>query len=134
MKDLFANPLALRAAVVGVFGGIGLLLTSIYSRRGPLIYPVYAALLAALTMLLARYSEMSFGDRFAAALVGFTVASLMAYITVGILAKRVRDADVAEGRLPPDAKGVSLLGHAWRWVALLGIGAIVSTAVAFVSG
>src|SRR5881392_635435 len=108
MKDLLANPVVLRAMVVGVFGGIGLSLTSIYSRRGPLIYPVYAAILAALAMLLARHSQLPYNVRAFAALVGFTTATLLSYITVGILATRQRDALMAKGRLPPDAKGVSL--------------------------
>ena len=43
-----ALPLVLRAGVVGIFGGAGLVLTQMYSRRGPLIFPVYAAILAAL--------------------------------------------------------------------------------------
>jgi hypothetical protein len=133
MRDLISNPLVLRAVVVGVFGGVGLSLTSIYSRRGPLIYPVYAALLAALAMVLARRSQMAYDVRVLAALVGFTTASLILYVTVGILAGRQRAALVAEGRLKPGAKGVSLLGHVWRWGFLLSIGGIVSAALAFVS-
>jgi hypothetical protein len=134
MLDLILNPLVLRAAVVGVFGGIGLSLTSIYSRRGPLIYPVYASLLAALTLLLAKRSETSFGIRIAAALAGFVIATLISYATVGVLAERQRKRLVDEGRLDPGAKGVSPLGHAWRWALLLGIGTIASAAIAFVAG
>ena len=91
MKDLIANPLVARALVVGIFGGIGLSLTSIYSRRGPMIYPVYAALLAALTLLLARYSQLSYSIRASAALVGFATATFISYLTVGVLANRQRD-------------------------------------------
>jgi hypothetical protein len=133
MRDFIANPLVLRAMVVGVFGGVGLSLTSIYSRRGPLIYAVYAALLAALAVLLARRSQMPYDVRVLAALVGFTTASVISYVTVGILARRRRAALVAEGRLQPGATGVSLLGHVWRWGFLLSIGVIVSAALAFVS-
>ena len=133
MKDLIANPLVARALVVGIFGGAGLSLTSIYSRRGPMIYPVYAALLAALTMLLARHAQLTYGVRVTAALVGFATATLMSYVTVGVLANRQREVLVAEGRLPHNARGVSLLGHVWRWAFLLGTGAIVSAALAFIS-
>src|SRR5262245_60257873 len=122
MKDLVSNPLVLRAAVVGLFGGVGLSLTSIYSRRGPLIFPVYAALLACLALLLARHSQSSFGLRTASALVGFTTATLMSYVTVGVLARRHREVLVAEGRLLPNSGGVSALGHLCRWALLLGIG------------
>ncbi|HSQ31455.1 MAG TPA: hypothetical protein VLN49_16480 [Gemmatimonadaceae bacterium] len=134
MKDLLANPLVLRAAVVGLFGGVGLSLTSIYSRRGPLIYPVYAALLPSLALLLARQSQSSFALRTTAAFVGFTVATLMSYITVGVLASRHREVFVAQGRLAPNSGGVSPLGHVWRWALLSGIGIIASAAIAFVSG
>jgi hypothetical protein len=133
MKVLFANPLVLRAAVIGLFGGFGLSLTSIYSRRGPMIFPVYAALLASLALLLARQSQVSFGLRTTAAFVGFTIASLIAYVTVVILADRSREALVAQGRLHRSAKGVSALGHLWRWALLLSIGTLASAAVAFVS-
>ena len=50
LVSVFSNPALPRAIVVGLFGGAGLALTSIYSRRGPLIYPVYAAILAALAL------------------------------------------------------------------------------------
>jgi hypothetical protein len=133
MKDLIANPLVARALVIGIFGGVGLALTLIYSRRGPTIYRVYAALLAALTMLLARHSELSYASRVAAALVGFVTATLASYVTAGILASRQREALIAEGRLPRGAHGVSLVGHAWRWAFLLSTGALVSAALAFIS-
>ena len=134
MTDLLANPLVLRAAVVGLFGGIGLSLTFIYSRRGPLIFPVYAALLAALALLLAQQSTIAFGLRTAAAFVGFTVATLISYVTVGIHANRNRETLVAEGRLAANARGLSLVGHLWRWALLLSIGMVASAGVAFVSG
>ena len=98
-----------------------------------MIYPVYAALLAALALLLARYAQLGYAVRMSAALVGFATATLMSYMTVGILAKQQREVLVAEGRLRPGARGVSVLGHVWRWAFLLGIGAIVSAAIAFVS-
>ena len=134
MKDLIANSLVARALVVGMFGGVALSLTSLYSRRGPMIYPVYAALLVILGLLLARHSQFSYAVRVAAALVGFVTASAISYATVGILAQRQRDVLITAGRLAGDANGVSFLGHLWRWGLLLGTGAIVSAALAFVSG
>jgi hypothetical protein len=58
VTDLIADPLVVRAAAVGAFGGVGLALTSIYSRRGPLIFPGYAALLVVLALLLAIIREL----------------------------------------------------------------------------
>lgn len=135
VPDLLANPAFSRAVVLGVFGGAGLALTAIYSRRGPLIYPAYATLLAALTLLLARYNGMSFSERFAAALAGFLVASAALYITVGILSDRQRRRLVAEGRLPASAldSRLPLWGHAWRVGFLLAVGAITSAGIAYIS-
>ena len=124
-----------QAVVIGTFGGVGLVLTTIYSRRGPMIYPVYAAILAALTLLLARYSALPFSVRFSACLAGFLMANMVLYPVVGILAQRQRRELVSQGRLPATAlKGsINLLGHSWRIGALIGVGAIVSAAAAFVS-
>jgi hypothetical protein len=133
MKDLIANPLVVRALVVGIVGGVGLSLTSIYSRRGPMIYPAYAALLSALALLLARHSQTTYLVRASAALVGFATANFILYVTAALLANRQRGALVVEGHLPRNAAGVSLLGHAWRWAFLLGAGAIVSAALALIS-
>jgi hypothetical protein len=134
VPDLIANALFLRAVVVGVFGGLGLALTIIYSRRGPMIYPVYAALLAALALLLARHDSLPYMSRATGALAGFVVANVFAYAAVAFKASRERRFLVAQGRLPPDAKGVTLLGHLWRWGFLISIAAIVSAAIAYVAG
>jgi hypothetical protein len=129
------NPAVSRAAVLGAFGGAGLALTSLYSRRGPMIYPVYAAILAALAVLLSRYSDLPYLSRVFAALVGFCVATAASYVTVGILADRQRRLLVAQGRLPASALHVrlSIAGHAWRIGALLTIGTIASAGVAFIA-
>jgi len=68
LADFVEFPVLLRALVVGAFGGVGLALTTYFSRRGPLIFPVYAALLAALAVLLARYPALGYAPRYAAAL------------------------------------------------------------------
>ena len=135
LVSLFSNPALPRAIVVGLLGGAGLALTSIYSRRGPLIYPVYAAILAALALLLARYSTIAYSDRLVAALTGFCVASAALYVTSVVLADRARRRLVADGRLPASAltfRG-SVIGHAWRIAVLLAIGTLVSAGVAFIA-
>jgi hypothetical protein len=133
--SILANPALLRAVVIGAFGGTGLALTAIYSRRGPLIYPVYATILAALALLLARYPALTYVARLTAALTGFGVASAALYFTTGVLADRQRRRLVAQGRLPPAALHyhLSVLGHAWRIGMLVAIGTLVSAGVAFVS-
>src|SRR6266850_8069383 len=95
--DIGLSLVIAKALVIGLFGGAGLALTAIYSRRGPMIYPVYAALLASLTLLLTRFSSLSFGDRFKASLAGFLLASAMLYWVVGVLAERQRRELVAQG-------------------------------------
>jgi hypothetical protein len=132
--ELIENPAFPRALVVGAFGGIGLVLTTVYSRRGPLIFAPYAALLAALTLLLARYPGLAYGTRVAASLGGFLVASAALYVATVVLADRNRRRLVAEGRLPATAlHGVPLSGHAWRLGLLVGIGAVACAGIAFVA-
>jgi hypothetical protein len=66
MGDLVNHPAFPRALFIGVFGGAGLALTALYSRRGPMIFPVYAAILAALALLLARYPDLRYVERWTA--------------------------------------------------------------------
>ena len=134
LNGLFSVTLA-RASVLGVFGAISLALMVTYSRRGPLIYPVYAAILASLAMLLARDPTLTYGMRFDAALGGFAVSSFGLYVAVVLSARRSRRALVRAGRLPPSALNhhVSIVGHAWRIGLLLGVGAVASAGVAFIS-
>ena len=131
--DFLANPAFPRGIVVGVFGGAGLCLTILYSRRGPLIFVPYAALLAALTFLLSRYADLSYTSRFIAALSGFVVATAAGYITVSIMANRRRDVLRKEGRLPATAPGPSLWQRTWHVSLVLGLCGVASAAVAFVS-
>ena len=133
LTEALSNPALPRALVVGAFGGVGLVLTVLYSRRGPLIYPVYAALLAALALLLARYPAVPYAGRFGAALAGFAAASAPLYMAPGMLAERERRRLRRAGRLAPAAAGVPLVGHVWRLGFLLAVGAVVSAGVAFVA-
>jgi hypothetical protein len=132
---MLLTPALSRAAVIGAFGGAGLALTATYSRRGPMIYPVYAAILAALAVLLSRYPDLPYLGRVLAGLIGFCVATAAMYVAVGILARRARRRLVAEGRLPASALQfrLSIVGHTWRIGLLLAIGTIVSAGVAFVA-
>lgn len=99
-------PLVLRAGVVGILGGAGLVLTQLYSRRGPLIYPVYAALLAALALVSSRFQTLPYVAHFAAVLTGMLVATGMTLVAVLVLGGRERrrllesGRPVAHGRAP----------------------------------
>ncbi len=87
-----------RALVIGAFGGAGLVLTQVYSRRGPLIFPVYAALLAALALSRARAAHLGFSPRFLIALSATVLATTIAFVATLILAARVRRRLKREGR------------------------------------
>jgi hypothetical protein len=87
-----------QALVIGVFGGAGLVLTQIYSRRGPLIYPVYAVILAALTLSLAHADSLPFSPRFSAAFAGILVSTAIAMVGTMVRAARARRDLLASGR------------------------------------
>ena len=86
-----------QAIVIGAFGGAGLVLTQLYSRRGPLIYPVYAAILVALALSLAHAGSLSFGARFAAAFAGMVVSTAITMAAIIIQSRRRHRAFVAAG-------------------------------------
>jgi hypothetical protein len=125
-SDLFINDVFPRALVIGLFGRVGLALTARASRYGPAILPVYAAVVVVLGLLLARYSEMRFAVLFTAAFASYVVASLMLYVTVN------QNANAARRRAGRNVR-VPLLGHAWRLSLIVGSGAFVGLAVAFVA-
>jgi hypothetical protein len=83
-------PLVSRSVVVGILGGAGLVLTMIYSRRGPMMYPVYAAILFALAMVSARFGDLPFATRLSGILSGMVVSTGIAFVTVLVRAARTR--------------------------------------------
>ena len=126
MSEIVLHPAFLRAVVLGAFGGIGLVLTTMFSRRGPLIFPVYAAFLGSLAMLLARYADISFSLRLSAALGGFVVAAGVHYVAVLIAANHQR-------RQLGFTESIPFVGHVWRLSLLFTVGLIASAGVAFVA-
>lgn len=121
-------PLVSRALVVGVFGGAGLVLTQMYSRRGPLIYPVYAAILASIALVSARFRDLPYAAHLTAALTGMLVATAMALAAVLVLGARERQRIRESGR--PMAPG----GAPWWGFPLILLTIVVaSAAVAYVS-
>ena len=83
-------PALSRALVIGVFGGAGLVLTQMYSRRGPLIYPVYAAILFVLGLSLARTASLGFGARVLVAFAAVLLSTLFAVVAAIVLGNRQR--------------------------------------------
>jgi hypothetical protein len=122
--------------VVGLFGGMGLVATELWSRRGPRIFIPYAALLFVLGLVLTRYAGEPFSTRFVGAMAGFLIASVPLYYTVGRMAALQRVMLVRKGRLPPEALywRLSVAGHVWRLGVLVVIGAALSAGVAYVAG
>jgi hypothetical protein len=78
------------ALVIGVFGGAGLVLTQMYSRRGPLIYPVYAAILFVLGLSLARTPSLGFGARVLVAFAAVLLSTLFGVVAAIVLGNRQR--------------------------------------------
>ena len=105
MIDLSASsPLLTRAIVIGVLGGVGLILAQVYSRRGPVVFPVYGGILASLAFLTARFSHVPFGTAFIAVLVGMTVASMLALASVLVMGGKHRRKLLASGKTIKDER------------------------------
>lgn len=125
------HPVFARSLVLGVFGGVGLVLTTVFSRRGPLNFPVYAGFLAALAVLLARYSDIAFPQRLLAAMTAFIVAASTHYVAVVIHSNRQRR--LLRRDNPQIPLTIPLIGHVWRLSSLFTIGLIASAGVAFLA-
>ena len=121
-------PFLARAAVLGFIGGVGLVLTLVFSRRGPLIFPVYAAILAALALLGARFPQLPYPAHFSAVLTGMMAATAVAFAGVLVRGVRERRAMIASGRKihPGGAPW-------WGFPAIAGAIVASSAAVAFIS-
>ena len=133
MSEFFLTPAFPLAIVVGAFGGAALVLTAVYSRRGPAILLPYAGLAVAIALLLSRYPSLSYGGRFGAALAGFVAASIPLYVAVGILAARAREQRRRDGKLPAPVSGMSGWGRAWRLTAVSALAVGVCAGIAYVA-
>jgi hypothetical protein len=117
-----------RGLVIGAFGGAALVLTQLYSRRGPLIYPVYAAILFVLGLALSRTVGLSFLARVAVALSGMLLSTLCTLVATMVLAARVRRRVLAFGQ--PVAPGYVPV---WGFPLILLVLIAASAGVAYVS-
>ena len=121
-------PLVSRDVVVGMLGGAGLVLKLIYNRRGPLIYPVYAAILVALGLVSSRFRDLPYLTHFIGSFVALLVATGMSLVVVLIRGGRQRR-EMRESGQP------MVPGHApaWGFPLILLVLATASAAVAYVS-
>lgn len=97
---LDVNPVFARSLIVGVFGGISLVLSHMYTRRGPLIYPIYAAILFASTLVVAQYAEYPFGIRFTGVLLSLVVATAFGLARVMHVAAKRSQSHALAGKPP----------------------------------
>jgi hypothetical protein len=115
-------PLLSRSVVVGILGGAGLVLTHLYSRRGPLIYPVYAAILAALAFVSARFDALPYSAHFSAVLSGMFVATAILYVNLLRSSAASRRQLIASGR--PFVEG----GAPWWGLPVVALAIMASSA------
>lgn len=79
------------AAIVGILGGGALILTTMLTRRGQMVFLPYGALIVAVALYLRSRRILSFGSRFGASLLAFMLASivleyyLIAYVNPSVL-------------------------------------------------
>ena len=133
ISELFLNPLLPRAIVLGVFGGIALILTITYSRRGPLVYISYAAMAVAMALLVARHATLSFSVKTTAAFAAFFVATLLASFAVAVLGERQRERLRREKRLALDSPGLSTWGQLWRLGSVMLAGLVGAMGIVFMA-
>lgn len=101
----------------GALGGAALITTVSVSRRGPMIFLPYAAIVLACAALLRAERVNGFGRRFALHLGAFMTSTIVVYLFIGQFKART-------------LTSISLSGHAWRLGGMAAIGTILSLAVA----
>jgi hypothetical protein len=104
-------------ASLGVLGGAALIITVSLSRRGPMIYVPYAAIILTAAFYLRSEHVQDFGSRFAMALGSFMLATVIVYLFIGLSGAKTLFV-------------IPLAGHAWRLALMLAIGAVLNAAVA----
>ena len=115
------------ALVMGIFGGVGLTLMHAYTRRGPVLYIVYAALLLSTALMLSQYDALPFAVRFLAVLCTLMVASLFLFVRVAMRSSRRERMRVREGKPP-----LTVTRPWWGMPTVVGALAAVSAGVALV--
>ena len=110
-------PLALS---LGVLGGAALIVTTVLTTKGPMIFLPYAALVLASLGAVRLAGWPDFWRRFTATFLAFMVATVVLYVFIGT----VQTASTVP---------LSAWGHTWRLGLMAGIGALLSAASAYLA-
>jgi hypothetical protein len=71
-----------RALIVGGLGGAALVLGHRFSTRGAIMFPIYAAILFASSLVTSQFPDLAFGVRFSGVLLPMVVATVIALVAV----------------------------------------------------
>jgi hypothetical protein len=105
------------ALVIGLLGGAALIATVAVSKRGPMVFIPYAAMLVAVVAYFRARAIAGFMQRFQASLIAFMLSNLIGFGYVSLV-------------LHPRANPASLRPTLWSLAAMVLIGIVVSAAVA----
>ena len=114
------QPLPL-ALALGALGGAALIVTTMLTTRGPLVFVPYAALVLGSLVAVRLAGWPEFSRRFAAVFGAFMIATLVLYVSIGWF---LGGSSVFE---------ISLWGHTWRLGFMALIGGVLSGAVAYLA-
>ena len=104
-----------------------MILAHAYSRRVPVVYGVYGALLLSTALMIGQYDALPFATRFSAVLVALVVASLFLFGRVAVRSAR-RERQWMRSGQPP----LPVSRPWWGMPAVAGALAALSAGVAFV--
>jgi hypothetical protein len=120
MNKATSSHALIAALVLGALGGGALILTTMLTRRGQMIFLPYGALIAAIALYVRSRRVTSYATRFSASLCGFMLASIILY---GYLITAVN----------PHMLHVSLWRNVWPLLVFALIGSVTSAIVAKVT-
>jgi hypothetical protein len=115
----FSRPLAFTIAL-GILGGAALIATVVLSRRGPMIFLPYAAIVLAGAFYLRLDHVRPFTLRLIVSTGSFMIATLIVYVFI-------------VGFEAHSARHISVIGHAWRLGLMLLIGVVLASVVAYLT-
>lgn len=102
---------------LGVIGGVALITIAFLSRRGPMIFLPYTAIVLAGAIYLRLERVRPFTRRLVLSAGSFMIATLILYVFIAVF----------QARTGPN---ISILGHAWRLGLMLVIGGVLAGVVA----
>lgn len=112
---------SMTAILIGIAGAAAIIAANDLSTFGPLVLLPYGAMLIAVAVYLRRQGIAGFGARFGVVLSTFMVATVAVYVWILAVDN-------------PAALRVGLWSLAWPLLFMLGVGAVLSAAIAAVTG